>query len=50
MATRELWSGGSQSVLPGPALSAASGNLLEMQMTEGLHSRPTKNEAWQSVF
>lgn len=50
MATRELWSDGSQSVLPGPALSAASGNLLDMQMTEGLHPRPTENEAWQSVF
>ena len=49
MATRELWSDGSQSVLPGPALSA-SGNLLEMQMTEDLHSGPTENEAWQSVF
>ena len=50
MATRELWSDSSQSMLPGPALSAASGNLLEMQMTKGLRPRPTENKAWQSVF
>ena len=39
----------SQNMFPGSA-AAASGNLLEMQMTNGLHPRPTENKAWQSVF
>lgn len=47
MATRELWSDGSQSVVPGPA---ASGNFLEMQITRRSAPDLLNWKPWQWGF